>query len=481
MKLFPGQFSTLMSVVGIWLCVGPLARAAVDTVTTTADSGPGSLRNTIAAAGPGDTILFSTGLDGQTIQLTSGELFIGQNLIIDASALVDGVTIDGGGSARVLDIAGGIFVNLSALTVTNGYAANGLGGGLYANGAIVVLDGCTFSGNSAASNGAGGGVYQTGGALTLIHCTLSGNSAPSGEGGGIYNYAALVLNNCIVSDNTVNTGGSGGGIANFDTLMASNCTFSANSADDGYGGGIVNGDQMTLDNCTLVGNSADLGFGGGVFSLDAASVLNNCTVCSNSAVAGGYGGGLYSDAGVVALTNTIVALNAASNDSDVSGSYSGVANFVGGNPRLAALGYYGGPTPTMPPEFGSPAIDAGSEWVTNVLGTDQRGFARLAGAHVDIGAVEAQTAPANNRPVIGSLLSSLGREFPGGVLVPGSFQFAFTNVAHADFTVLASTNLAWPPADWTELGNVAQSSPGIFQYTDLMSVGPRQFYRVVSP
>ena len=46
--------------------------AATLTVTTTADSGPGSLRAAIAAASDGDTIQFDAALNGQTITLTSG-------------------------------------------------------------------------------------------------------------------------------------------------------------------------------------------------------------------------------------------------------------------------------------------------------------------------------------------------------------------------------------------------------------------------
>ena len=46
------------------------------TVVNTADSGPGSLRATIAGAAAGDTIVFNHALAGQTITLTSGELTI---------------------------------------------------------------------------------------------------------------------------------------------------------------------------------------------------------------------------------------------------------------------------------------------------------------------------------------------------------------------------------------------------------------------
>ena len=50
--------------------------AATLTVTNTADSGTGSLRQALADASDGDTIDFDAALNGQTISLTSGELAI---------------------------------------------------------------------------------------------------------------------------------------------------------------------------------------------------------------------------------------------------------------------------------------------------------------------------------------------------------------------------------------------------------------------
>src|SRR4030095_6408986 len=73
------------------------------------------------------------------------------------------------------------------------------------------------------------------------------------------------------------------------------------------------------------------------------------------------------------------------NDIQGSGTYSGV-NLTSGDPLLAPLGDYGGPTPTRPPLPGSPAIDA----ATNGMGftIDQRGLPRVNGFNVDLGAVE---------------------------------------------------------------------------------------------
>jgi hypothetical protein len=47
------------------------------TVTNTNDNGPNSLRPVVAAARNGDTINFSSSLNGQTIALTTGELVLG--------------------------------------------------------------------------------------------------------------------------------------------------------------------------------------------------------------------------------------------------------------------------------------------------------------------------------------------------------------------------------------------------------------------
>ena len=64
------------------------------------------------------------------------------------------------------------------------------------------------------------------------------------------------------------------------------------------------------------------------------------------------------------------------------------------NPLLAPLANYGGPTNTMALLPDSPAINAGSNALLPAgITTDQRGFNRIAGGTVDIGAFESQPIP----------------------------------------------------------------------------------------
>jgi len=68
------------------------------------------------------------------------------------------------------------------------------------------------------------------------------------------------------------------------------------------------------------------------------------------------------------------------------------------------------------------------------------------------------------------------------MLANGSFQFDFTNTPGASFTVLASTNVALPLANWTLLSNVVESPAGQFRFTDPQATNSGQrFYQVRSP
>jgi hypothetical protein len=68
------------------------------------------------------------------------------------------------------------------------------------------------------------------------------------------------------------------------------------------------------------------------------------------------------------------------------------------------------------------------------------------------------------------------------VLTGGSIHFSFTNTPGVSYTVLVSTNLASPPANWTVLGAPVENPPGHFQFTDPSpAASPQSYYRVRSP
>ncbi|HZS44063.1 MAG TPA: choice-of-anchor Q domain-containing protein, partial [Blastocatellia bacterium] len=65
--------------------------------------------------------------------------------------------------------------------------------------------------------------------------------------------------------------------------------------------------------------------------------------------------------------------------------FPGFGDIIGASPLLLPLGNYGGPTPSMPPQPNSPAINAGAQAVLADL--DQRGFLRRPTGSSDIGSV----------------------------------------------------------------------------------------------
>src|SRR5215471_11934922 len=103
----------------------PARAFVVDMVTSTADSGPGSLRDVVGSAAPGDTIMFNIALPA-TISLTSGEIQIMSSITI-AGPGANALTISGSNLSRVfLTGVSSTSVTISGLTIANG---NGLSGG----------------------------------------------------------------------------------------------------------------------------------------------------------------------------------------------------------------------------------------------------------------------------------------------------------------------------------------------------------------
>jgi len=215
--------------------------------------------------------------------------------------------------------------------------------------------------------------------------------------------------------------GKGGGLYSaFGTVNLVNCTFAGNTAIGGPGG--------SCNYCTC----PPLGFpprpgqtgtanGGGIYVASGDVTILSCTIFGNGAQAYNdfnrpFGGGVYNSGGTVFLINSLIAGNTrnfTTYDGDLGGPLvSQGFNFVGQttstgwlsgdligtnsiplDPRLGPLTNNGGPTLTLALPPGSPAIDRGDDSLLAPpfsLATDQRGFSRKSGGHVDIGAYELQ-------------------------------------------------------------------------------------------
>ena len=339
-------FLAVFTIVGF--LIPSSSRAATINVTSTADSGAGSLRDAIAAASSGDAINISaTG----TITLTGGTLVIAKSLTITGPGASD-LAISGNKTTQVFVVNSGATVTISGLTIENG-AASGGGGGISNLGMLTVT-------NSAITNNTtdvfGGGIKNFG-TLTLADSAISGNSASCCNGGGIYNGGTLTLINSTMTGNT--TFLFGGGIYNTHTLNMTNDTFSGNTASF-HGGGIANIGTLTVKN-TILANSLASG---------------NCYKGS---------GGVFVSQG-----------HNLSDDAFCTAWLTGVGDNNSTAPGLdpAGLKDNGGPTQTIGLLPTSVAVDAApltdctlTDGITPVA-TDQRGVERPGGSACDIGAFE---------------------------------------------------------------------------------------------
>ena len=174
-------------------------------VTNVDDSGPGSLRQAIIDAVDGTTIRFDAAIAGQTIVLSTGELVIDDLITIEAPVPA-GMTISGGLTSRVFQVAGGGDAVLRNLSIVNG--RDKFAGGLYVNGGKLVLDHSLVANNQAAEV-SGGGIFMAEGNLTLVNSTVSGNTSVTTGGGILAGGGATTIRNTTIA---FNTSGDGGGI-----------------------------------------------------------------------------------------------------------------------------------------------------------------------------------------------------------------------------------------------------------------------------
>jgi hypothetical protein len=279
-------------------------------------------------------------------------------------------------------------------------------------GSVLQVDpGVTFAaiGVTFANADAPSGIISNSGTLYLYDSTVSGNTEGSGitnaEGGNVYVYQSTISNNWGSE--------SGGGIANQGNLTVTDSTMYDNTA--GNGGEIFNdGGAVTVASSTITGDTAhEVGSYPEIYS-DASLTLLDCTISGSTdadwvdvtagtdtlygtIIAGAGGGGCDIDGVTASGTNNLIG--------DGSGGLSSSTNTLGEDPELAPLGYFGGPTQTMPPIPSiSPAIGAGVDYTLTYgdgdgsgIVTDQRGQP-IPSSGADIGAFQSVPGPVDDVP-----------------------------------------------------------------------------------
>jgi hypothetical protein len=240
-------------------------------VTNLNDSGTGSLRQGIADAPAGSTVIFDANLNGGVIRLAS-TLIIAKNLTIDGNGrritLSGDTNGDGTPNVRVLKVNSGV-VTLNKLTIAQGlgndfneFFESDAGGLVVAEGATVTLRNSTLTGNvNAGTDGATGGAITNRGLMTIENSTFSGNKtgeAILGLGGAIANLASGQMS-IRYSTVTGNSASVVGGVVNYGSLDVIGSIFSGNlsveNPDDSTVADIANAGVITAGNYNVFGHS----------------------------------------------------------------------------------------------------------------------------------------------------------------------------------------------------------------------------------
>ena len=366
MKMTPWKKTLL----GIALVVsGALAHAsaATFTVTNTADSGAGSLRQAVldaSAAPSADTVVFDASFnEPRTITLLTA---IG----ISPTAAADTLTITGPGpdlltvttSANISIFTNGN-VNAAGDTVSiSGLKLTGANQGAINNSGNLTVTNVVFE-----SNTERGALVNTNlGTANVTGCLFSANT--SAFGGSLNNDGTLTVTDTTF---TGNTGGNGGAISNDSTMSVFGCTFADNRAISGsatgLGGGAIYSNSGTnptrIENSTFTANAetGGSGGGGGISNRSGSMTVANSTFTSNT---GFDGGGAISNRGSLSISSSKFSQNSASGpNAQQAGQGSGGAiltqgggdltitdSIITGNSSMAhGGGIYFQPNATVPP------------------------------------------------------------------------------------------------------------------------------------
>ena len=299
----------------------------------------------------------------------------------------------------------------------------GFGGGQGGNGG----DGAGGGGGGA---GMGGAIFNHGGSLRIVNSTFTGNRAIGGDaaaggGGNAYGGAVFSMNGVL-------------------DIEAS--TLAGNSVQRGTG--LAWGDQAWGGAVAIMGEYC----GDGVGACPAQDNLSGivASILSDS---------VFPNGGMDDFTRLSGSASADSADGASivgSGWWGGTGTPRSGSANLTALADNGGPTLTMAPQPGSPALD--SVACDDLPSTDQRGAVRpdpASGSAMpcDVGAVEAasayvlQVSVSGNGAVDGDVASGISDCRAAGGGCTGSATAG--PAPHPTITLVATADSGWQFVQWS--------------------------------
>jgi hypothetical protein len=497
----------LLGILAICFAIAVPAVAAAATVSNTNDSGPGSLRQAILSASPGETISVPAG----DYKLTSGEITIEKSLTITGAGA--GATTIEGGSSRTFHLEGEeTSVTISGLTLRGTQLNTGIvdGGVIYSVFASLTLSDVVLTEVSAITPGGivdGGAIFADEGKLAILDSKISHINASaagaSGHNGGIIDGGAiylagtkLTMERSSITDVSVDVrGGQGpssssqnGGIADGGGISASGPAPGSSIVSSTIG-------RISIDAGPGPGGPGGIADGGGLFleGGEGDFALTADTIADDSAEAGtgiADGGGAYLEP-IAPGTIQVLASTIASNRSGSGGGVlvgSGVRfrdSIVAGNSGVPKEQNCGLETTEVTGLSGGFNLDSGDECGFHAAGDRVNANPQL-GPLQDNGGPTQTMLPAASSPVVdqgsapGSAADQRGAprpiDFPsianaaggdgsdiGAVEVQASNAFSFGTVTRnkKKGTATLAINLPVPP----NAGTLTLSSPGLKSQT----------------
>ena len=341
-----------LSAVSLLLAVTSSACFGQAVVTNTNDSGAGSLRQAILSGLETidfDSSVFST---PQTILLNSDFGTVSHSVDIrgpGANLLtVDGQDFENG---RPLFFFGSsVNSSLSGFTLTGGRDTTSTSdvGGIFLQGALELTD-------FVLTDNFGTGIFATSQSqLTVSNSTISDNGDE-----GIFTRGNVTLSGVTISGN-----GEEGIFQQGGTVTALQSTIAENQEE----GVFLQSGSLQVSQSTIARNGGTGVFVGGTAGIENSIIADNSGGDVN---VGGFDG-------AVTINNSLI--------QDASEITNGVNGNIVGEALLGELTDNGGGTLTILPDVGSSAIDSGNSF--EGLIADQRGFSRVTGSAIDLGAVE---------------------------------------------------------------------------------------------